>query len=204
MKKRRGYFITIYGINNIGKSTQVQLLVDFFKKNDWPAEAIKYPLYRLKPSGPYINQLLRKKQTQSISEEEFQMWYVINRFQYEPTLMKKINSGKIVIAEDYTGTGLSWGATKGADLEWLIEMNKPLVKEDLAILLDGERFLSGKETKHLHESKDAAVERCRRWHLKLAKMYNWHVVNANQAVDAVQEDILKVVSEFVGKHGKWS
>jgi thymidylate kinase len=201
--KRAGYLIAIYGINNIGKSTQVDKLVDFFKKNKWSSEKVKYPVYRQKPTGPYINALLRGGKKQSISEEEFQMWYTLNRYQYEPTLLKKISKGEIIIAEDYIATGLAWGATKGADLDWLTEMNKHLRKEDLVILLDGERFISGKEKQHIHEGRDDYMKLCRRWYQNLAKMNQWPIVNANQSIQQVHEDILEIVSVFMRQHKTW-
>jgi thymidylate kinase len=201
--KRAGYLIAIYGINNIGKSTQVDKLVDFFKKNKWSSEKLKYPIYRQKPTGPYINSILRGGKKQAISEEEFQMWYTLNRYQYEPTLKKKLSKGQMIVAEDYIATGLAWGATKGADLDWLTEMNKHLLKEDLVILMDGERFLSGKEAKHIHENRDDYMKLCRRWYQNLAKMNQWPIVNANQSVQQVHEDILEIVSAFLRQHKTW-
>ncbi|MFA6197697.1 MAG: hypothetical protein WC734_00885 [Patescibacteria group bacterium] len=201
--KRAGYLIAVYGINNIGKSTQVEKLVDFLKANKWPSESVKYPVYRQKPTGPQINSILRGGKKQGISEEEFQMWYVLNRFQYEPVLRKKIQQGKIIVAEDYKATGIAWGATKGADLDWLVDLNKPLLREDLVILLDGERFLAGKEKRHLHEGRDDYMKLCRRWYQKLAEMYDWKVVNANQSIQQVHEDILEIVSAFLRQHNTW-
>jgi thymidylate kinase len=201
--KRAGYLIAIYGINNIGKSIQVEKLVNFLKTNNWLSEGMKYPVYRQKPTGKYINSFLRDNHTQTITEEEFQMWYALNRFQYEPTLRKKLSQGKIVVAEDYIGTGLAWGATKGADLDWVIGINKYLLKEDLAILLDGEPYFSGKEAKHIHENCESYMKLCHRWYQKLAEMYGWHTVNANQSVAKVHEDVLEIVSEFLRQHKTW-
>ncbi len=201
--KRHGYLITFYGINNLGKTTQAKRLVDFLTRNNWPAEYVKYPVYRQKPSGEYINYILRRTSEQPICEEEFQMWYTVNRFQYEQTLKKKLQAGKIVVAEDYTGTGLAWGATKGANLDWLVEINAPLIKEDLSILFDGERFPNGKEKNHLHETDDILMARCRKWHQKLGEMYGWKIVNANQTVNKVHEDVLEIVSQFLRGKDIW-
>jgi hypothetical protein len=45
-----------------------------------------------------------------MDEHELQLWFVLNRYQYEPELKKLLNDGYIVIAEDYVGTGIAWGA----------------------------------------------------------------------------------------------
>ncbi len=201
--KKNGYLLAIYGVNNLGKTTQAKRLVDFLNRNKWEADYVKYPVYRQKPTGLYINQILRGNEAQKITEEEFQTWYVLNRFQYQPVIDKKINQGRIIVAEDYIGTGLAWGATKGASLDWLVELNKPLRPEDLAILFDGERFPDGKEKKHIHENDDILMARCRKWHQKLAEIYNWQIVNANQTVERVHQEVLEIVSRFLRSKDIW-
>lgn len=231
----RGKFIAVYGINNIGKSTQTSLLVQKLIGRGIRVEYYKYPLYDLDPTGKMLNEILRGKQKhsvqsmieffegtkvrrpnpkrkpaisfrrqsittqelrQKVSEEELQMWYSLNRYQFDPQIQRKLASGISIIAEDYTGTGLAWGAAKGADLEWLENVNKFLAKPDLEVLIDGERFLIGKEKVHLHESSDRLIAKARASFLKLAKKYNWQKVNANQSIEAVAGDIWEKVAPF--------
>ena len=161
---KKGKLIVFYGINNLGKSTQARILIENLKKRGIKAEYIKYPIYNLKPTGPFINQVLRSGKKQKISEEELQMWYTLNRFQFEPKLKEKLANGIWIAAEDYVGTGLAWGWSKGADLKYLENMNKFLVKEDLSILFYGKRFLDGKEKIHLHESNDELMKKCQKKH----------------------------------------
>lgn len=194
---KEGLFIVIYGANNLGKSVQAERLVESFIKAGLKAELIKYPIYDLKPTGPKINEILRSKSRQSISEEEFQKLYAQNRRDYQPQLCKRICDGINIVAECYVGTGLAWGWTKGADLEKLIEINKGLLVPDIAILLDGERFTKGKEEIHQHEANEQWWEQCRLNFMKLATRFGWEVVEANQSVEAVHEDILKIIKEKV-------
>ncbi|OGY89288.1 MAG: hypothetical protein A2927_00440 [Candidatus Komeilibacteria bacterium RIFCSPLOWO2_01_FULL_45_10] len=192
-----GLFIVIYGINNLGKSTQARLLSESLNKVDLPAKYLKYPIYELKPTGPKINEVLRGAHGQQISEEELQGFYTQNRRDYQPQLIKMINEGVNVVAEDYIGTGLAWGWSKGADLEDLIAMNRGLVKPDIEILLDGERFIEAKEDGHLHESDEKLMERCRLNHLKLAEQFGWDMVNANQEIEEVHQDILEIMERKI-------
>jgi thymidylate kinase len=192
-----GLFIVIYGINNIGKSTQVELLLEVLNKAKLKVEHLKYPIYDLQPTGPKINEILRSGGKQSISEEELQELYTQNRRDFQPQLCKKIDGNVNIIAEDYVGTGLAWGLTKGADLEKLIKMNNGLVKPDIEILLDGERFLDGQENNHLHESNDKWLEQCRKNFLELAARFNWLVVNANQEEEDVHQDIIKIIEKKI-------
>jgi len=194
---KEGIFIVLYGINNLGKSTQAQLLVDSLNQAGLKAEYLKYPIYDLKPTGPKINAILRNTDKQPISEEEFQTLYTKNRFDFQPQLCKMLTEGVTVVAEDYIGTGLAWGASKGADLEKLIEANRGLVKPDVEILLDGERFLEAREDVHRHESNKELMEQCRDCHLQLAARFGWEIIDANQSIEEVQADILKVIENKI-------
>ncbi|MCF7846020.1 MAG: hypothetical protein K9L85_02170 [Candidatus Peribacteraceae bacterium] len=234
-----GKFIAVYGINNIGKSTQTSLLVQKLVGAGVPVEYVKYPIYDLDPTGKMLNEILRGKQKKSVqsiieffegtkvrrpsskrkpaisfrrqpivskkeirqhvTEEELQMWYSLNRYQFDPQIKKKLAGGISIVAEDYTGTGLAWGAAKGADLDWLMNVNKYLQKPDLEILIDGERFLAGKEKIHLHESSDRLIAKARSSFLKLAKKNNWQIVNANREIAEISSEMWSIVEPLFSK-----
>lgn len=193
----KGKFIVLYGINNLGKSTQAKILIEKLNQQGIKAEYLKYPVYGLEPTGPQINQILRGGEAQKITEEELQTLYTQNRRDYEPTLKQKLESGIWIVAEDYTGTGIAWGNTKGASLEFLENLNKDLLKEDLGILFIGERFLEGKEEKHIHESNDELMNRCALTHKMLGERYGWKTINANQPKEKVQEDLWDIIDIII-------
>lgn len=172
-------FITIYGVNNIGKSTHAKRLRRRFEEMGKKAVHIKYPIYDIEPTGPRINEIIRSN-SQSISEEELQLWFVMNRFQYEPQLKKHLEEGTIVIAEDYVWTGIAWGASKGANLEWLKAINKPLLESDFSILMHGNREKRAREATHIHESNDALIEQCQQHFLNFADELGWQKVEVQR------------------------
>lgn len=132
-----GKFIALYGVNNIGKSTQAKVLVDTLKKAGYEAVYLKYPVYDLPPTGPKLNAILRNNKQQNISEEELQTLFRQNRLDYESELQKMLAEGKIIVAEDYTGTGIAWGVAKGLDLKWIEELNKNLLREIWRFYFEG-------------------------------------------------------------------
>ena len=185
----KGKLIAIYGINNLGKSTQAHLLVQELQDQGYKAQYLKYPIYDIEPTGPKINQILRSGQPQTMSEIELQEIYAQNRRDFQPQLETKLKAGDIIVAEDYIGTGIAWGAAKGAPLGTLEKQNADLIPVGIAILLDGERFLEAKESNHLHESNDELMARCRQIHQQLAQKYGWQIVNANHPPEIVAKDI---------------
>lgn len=191
MKNNKGMLITIYGPNNIGKSTQTSLLAQNLIERGFSVLKIKYPIYSLEPTGPKLNKILRVGNADNLTEFQIQKIFAQNRVDFDNTLINIIKAGIIVIAEDYVGTGIAWGLTNGARLNDLEKINKDLYSSDLSILMDGERFIQAKENNHKNEDSGALTwQKSREHHLMLAKRYKWIVINANQSIEAVHNDIL--------------
>ena len=195
---KKGKLITLYGINNIGKSTQAKILIDNLKKNGYDALYIKYPIYNLEPTGPFINKSLRgTDEDKKIDQAQLQMWFALNRYQYEVVLKEMLLEGKIVIAEDYTCTGLAWGSANGVSLDWLMEINKYLMKEDLAIYMKGKRNLQARENNHAYESNDDLSEACMFIYDNLAVKFDWTKINVKSSIGETADEIWNTVHKFL-------
>lgn len=105
-----------------------------------------------------------------------------------------LRDGKWIVAEDYKGTGIAWGITRGMTLSQMEELNNGLYPEDLAILLDGERFTGSIEREHRYEGS-IDWQRNREIHLQLADRYDWKIVNANQSIEKVTDNIWQIVEK---------
>ena len=194
---KKGKFIVFYGINNLGKSTQVDLLLKKLKEKNIKIEVLKYPIYDLAPSGPIINDYLRNGNPFNLTAREVQMLYAKNRFQFEPLLIKKLESGINIIAEDYVGTGLAWGIGAGVDEKFLKLINQNLLQEDLAFLFDGERFMKAQEKNHKHETNNDLTDQVRKIHLRLGKEFNWKKINANTGKKKIHKILLTEIEKIL-------
>lgn len=193
MPEIRGKFIVLYGANNLGKSKQVEMLQSSLEESGIKTKRIKYPIYDLEPTGPIINSVLREGR--KMSEEKLQLNYAQNRRDYEPQLVKMFSDNVWIIAEDYTGTGIAWGLVRNVVLNKLEKMNSDLLKEDLSILLYGERFKDSIEAHHRNENDDKIWQLAQDKHLLLAERYHWHKVYATRPADDVHKDILRIVKK---------
>ncbi len=194
----KGKFIAIYGINGIGKTTQVELLVENLKKEGKNVSRLKYPIYDLEPEGPFIYKYLRDpgfRSENELSTHKLQKKYADNRFRYENKLKERLERGEWIIAEDYVGTGIAWGLTWGGDLEYLEEINESLLKPDLEILMHGNRFTTAIEKDHRNEIESERINICKNFHLILAERYGWKKIDAIKKIEQVQEDILNVINK---------
>lgn len=192
---KRGKFIVIYGVNNIGKTTQARKLVSRLKREGKKVEYVKYPIYNSRPTGVLINEYLRKNNPNKFSPREFQILHFFNKLNFEPKIKEKLEKGINIVAEDYSGTAIAWGTGSGVRKGFLEYLYSFILKEDLAILLDGERFSSAEEKSHKHENDKRLLEKVRMIHLDLAKKYKWKKVKANQEKGEVHEDIWQIVKK---------
>ncbi len=197
MNNYPGKLIVLYGINNLGKSTQAKLLVKNLQKNGHKAEYLKYPIYDLSPSGEMLNDYLRNGNFFNLSLKEAQILYALNRTQYQKELINKLKEGINIIAEDYKGTGIAWGLGGGLSETFLKEINSHLIDEDLVFLFDGERFRNSIEKGHRHENNEDLMNKVRWAHLKLKEDYSWIKINANQTIPEIENIIWQKTKNFI-------
>lgn len=186
-ERQRGTLNVILGANNLGKSTAAQTVASeegFFY--------IKYPIYKLEPHGPIIDDVVHNKRPMEAAE--LQLHYAENRRDYEPYLNAILETGKSAIVEDYVFTGIVWGLVEGLSLYNLFEINERIKKPDRYILMDGNRFNTGREKGHRFEDEgDSKWQKARDLFMSFALAYNWEIVNANQTREKVKQDILDII-----------
>lgn len=185
-------FLTIYGTNNIGKSTQCKLLIENLQKKGVKALHIKYPMYEIEPSGPFLYNTLRGE-SQNITEQELQMWFAINRHQFQEKKRSLENEYDIIIAEDYTETAIAWGSVKGLQTSYIEQINQYIDVEDKTILIDGIRSSNSIESGHIHENQNDLIEKVRNFLLERAMQKDWIVVNRQEKIEDTQEILLNKV-----------
>lgn len=185
----KGKLIVLYGINNLGKTTQSRLLVERLQAEGLRASYVKYALYDLEPSGPMINAYLRLGNPYQLSPREYQILHTLNRTQYDGELRSRLDSGEWIVAEDYVGTGIAWGMGAGVDRNFLEQLNSHLVREDMGFFFQGQRFLEARETNHKHETDDELMQRVAHSHEILAQYYNWIPIQANDTIEQIRDSV---------------
>lgn len=193
----RGKFIVLYGINNLGKTTQAKLLVERLQRTGRKAEYWKYPINMIAPTGELLNRFLREGNPHHFTVREFQFLHVINRLQAQATLTELLNDGACVVAEDYRGTGMAWGIGAGVDRNLMKELNQFLFKEDIAFLFRGKRFLESRERNHQFENNDELIERVAKIHDELGQEFGWLPIDANESIEAIHAKIWTEVEKIL-------
>lgn len=196
--KVRGKLINIQGINNLGKTLQVGLLKERANSLGYSCETIKYPVYDLEPTGPRITLATKKGNPEGLTAKDLQLLNGKNKHDYEVILLQLLEESDLVIAEMYRGTSVAFGIGEDLEKTFLESLEEDLIKEDLTILFDGERFMEAKEVGHRFEdSNDDRLSRIRQIHLDLAKERGWNVVNANQPIEVVTDELWGLIKKVL-------
>lgn len=184
-------FIVIYGVNNIGKTTQRELLAKQLL-NFGNVLSLKIPVYDLEPTGSRISAYLREGNPEGLTVREVQKLYAINRFDFFKET--DLSSYDYLLFEDYMATSIAWAGVDNVSIDEILEMNKGLPEPDLCIYLKGERFMTDVEQFHTNERSDNRIEKARNIHDELAERFGWKVVDANRSVEEVATDVWEIVS----------
>ncbi len=192
----RGEFIVVYGVNNIGKSYRVTDLGEEYKARGYRVHLLKYPIYNIEPTGPLLWEVLQNGK--KMSSFQLQWTTARNRRDFEPKLSRLLDENDLVISEDYKWTGIIWGIVYGQPL-WLMKLiNYGQRQEGLAILLDGERLVTGSQ-KHRHERRADMWAKARRVHVETAQKNKWPIVWQAERQKGANEDLFAVVDDHLSR-----
>ena len=202
---KRGYFITFEGADGCGKTTQIKLLEEYLNKKN-----IENILTR-EPGGSDLGVHLRKillHYDAPVSNIAETFLYLADRAQHiECKIKPALDEGKIVLCDRHTDSTLAYqGYGRCQDLEKIKYLNDIAtngIKPDLTIVFDIDSEIA---QKRLQGEKDRLEAGGLEFHKKLRHGYldiakndpkRVKVIDANQSIESVFKDTLKVIEEFL-------
>jgi dTMP kinase len=203
-----GLFIAFEGIASAGKKTQINLLTERLRNLDKEVVTISFPSYETE-IGKLIKGWISRSLT--LSTETASMLYAADRMQYQERIKEWLRKNWIVITDRYCYSNIAYQSAFGLSKQWLIEIEKPIIKPDVIILLDIpekiassrgkqeslQRFLNMEETK----PEETFREKVRKEFLELAKnppyQRKWYVIDGSKSVEEVQDDIWNALKPMI-------
>lgn len=187
-------YICLEGIDGSGKSTQIELLMN------WLNECGNEILRVFEPTDSQAGRLIRKMlQNPNATNENFQKTLALLFAADRIILMEKIqeaeDEGKIVLSDRCFYSSIVY--QNGA--EWIKEINKFAKKPDIVLLMDiePETAISRCEGKDRFEDV-YFLKKIRNRYLELADKEDFMVVNANNGLNKVHDDIKRVIAHKLG------
>jgi dTMP kinase len=198
-------FITIEGIEGVGKSTAVNFIKEYFSNQHIPFVATR------EPGGTDIAEQIRKillTPTEEIMLPETELLLMFaSRIQHiKKVIMPALEAGQSVICDRFDDASFAYqGGGRGIDLAYIKNLDDWLVKRhpDITLLLDAPSSLGLMRAKHrgpqdrIEQEKTAFFDRVRAVYLERASqdMKRFKIIDASQPLEMVQQEIKVILDE---------
>lgn len=203
MKKRKGKFIVIEGLDGSGGTTQVDILVKKLKKEG------NYSYATSEPTDNIIGGVIRAALTGVVKlpAESLQLLFSADRGHHlKRMILPALENGSSVVCDRYIWSTVAFGSLS-MDRSWLLSLQKHFMIPDLTILLKVDpkecikRIKKNRFDFELFE-KEEELKKVWRTYMWLKRKYPKKilVVDGNLSLNEVSERIEKTVIGFFGKN----
>ncbi len=208
----RGKFITIEGTDGSGKSTQIELLMDYLRKKG--ADVI----FTREPGGTQISEKIREiildvdnSEMTGITEA---LLYAAARSQHvEEKIIPALQEGKIIICDRFVDSSIAYqGAARGLGAEKIMAINEAAlhgIMPDMTLFFD-----LSPEKGILRKRNERALDRLEKekmdFHEKVYEGYkNLYMkypdrikpIDADRSIEDVHAEVIEVIDELLkGKY----
>ncbi|MES2997799.1 MAG: dTMP kinase [Pseudomonadota bacterium] len=210
-----GRFITLEGIEGVGKSTQLVFVSDYLKEKN-----ISVTITR-EPGGTLISEAIRKlvlapsSTKEKISAETELLLFFAARAQHIHTVIKPaLRRGDWVVCDRFTEASYAYqGGGRGIDVAFIRDLQKWIQKDltiDCVLLLDAPVAIALGRTRRRNQLDRIESEtqdffnRARATYLERAKQMDntYPIIDASLSVDEVQSQIKQVLDKLVQDHSR--
>lgn len=194
----QGHLISFEGLDQSGKQTQAERLVDALRVQGRELHFLSFPQYAT-AIGSEIERALRGERDHA--PDVMQLLYVANRYEFRRQIESWLTSGAIVVCDRYLASSVAYGEAQGLDAEWLTSIQQFLPQPALTLLLDipPEASLQRKQRKRDRYERDLALlARVRESYLRQASQAHWVRVNGTDVKEAVSAAVFNAVRSRLG------
>lgn len=203
----KGKFIVFEGITGSGKKTHIQLLKEKLEKVGKNIVVLSFP--------DYERDIARLTKRLDFNPYALSLLFAADRANWQEKIKEFLKEGKIVISDRYCYSNFAYQGAKGIELNWLMEIEKKIIKPDLVFLIDVpveismqriqqasiKDFTKIEALNRLKKEKEN-IEKVREIYLNLAKSdkeAKWFVIDGTKSIKENHEKILSIVLKEIEK-----
>ena len=194
-----GHLIAFEGLDQSGKQTQAERLLDAFRTAGHRAEFLTFPEYTT-AFGTEIGKALQGER--DYQPDTLQLLYIANRFEFRPRITAWLEAGTMVVCDRYLASSIAYGEAQGVDAAWLTDIQRSLPQPSLTILLDipPDASLTRKQAARDKFERDLPLlARVRESYLgQAARSDSWIRLEGSQDKDAVSQAVVSAVRSRLG------
>ena len=194
LKADRGLLVAFEGLDQSGKQTQAELLLDRLTSQGRRVQLLSFPDYQT-VIGAEIGRALRGER--EYTADVMQLLYVANRYEFKGDILREKESGTIVVCDRYLASSVAYGEAQGLDGRWLSEIQKYLPQPDITFLLDIAPEVSARRKaadRDKYERDLSLLARVRDSYLLQATQPAWVRLDASRTPDRIADDVWSAVS----------
>jgi len=199
----KGKLIVFEGITGSGKKTHINFLAERLRAKGKEVVTLSFPDY-----GAEIARL-----TKRIDFDPFtlSLLFAADRARHQERIKNFLERGSIILIDRYCYSNIAYQSVKGVPIEWLVEIEKNIIKPDMVILVDVpvdtsmkrvqqssiEDFTKREIIERLQRERKT-LEKIRKTYLDLAEANReskWFVVDGSKDIGENQEQILAIISK---------
>jgi dTMP kinase len=191
--------IAFEGLDQSGKQTQAERLLEAFRSQGRAAEFLTFPEYTT-ALGAEIGRALQGER--DYPPDTLQLLYVANRFEFKPRIEAWLAAGTVVVCDRYLASSIAYGEAQGVDARWLEQLQHPLPQPSLTLLLDiaPEASLMRKRASRDRFERDLPLlGRVRESYLRQAGAAGWVRIEGGLDKDAVSAAVMSAVRSRLGQ-----
>lgn len=199
---QKGKIIVIEGLDKAGKGTQSnllqsRLLINTLKFSGNVCTIMDFPDYTT-PIGKEIRAFLDGNRSYPLETKHVLM--SANRWEKKKEIESLMENGTIIIMNRYYQSNLVYGVSHGLNLKWLLNLDEGLPKEDVVIVLEVNPNTSYQRVpgnRDAFEIDRKLLTKVHKNYRKLAKQFNWKIINGERVSGEVHNEIMKIVRKVI-------
>lgn len=197
----RGIFITIEGIDGVGKSTQVRMLAQYLRGKGYEVQQLR------EPTNGSWGQKIRNltEHGRSVSPKEECEWFLKDRMEdVRNNINPALKDGKVVIMDRYFYSNMAYQGALGLNMNRIREKNEKFAPiPELVIILDaspeiGLARITNNRNEALNYFETLEYQRkVRDLFLNMRSYDNVTILDADGSAEEIQEEIRGVVEGLI-------
>ncbi|HEY3527044.1 MAG TPA: dTMP kinase [Nitrososphaeraceae archaeon] len=192
-----GKIIVVEGTDKAGKGTQSRLLLNALKISGIRCAKMDFPDYTT-AIGQEIGAFLDGRRNYTMEVKH--MLLSANRWEKKNEIERMIKKDTIIIMNRYYQSNIVYGVSHNLGLKWLLNLDKGLPKEDLAIVLEVNPNISYQRAprdRDTFEMDQKLLTKVHKNYRILAKQFNWKIIDGDRDTEQVHNEIMNIVKNIL-------
>ncbi|CAJ37188.1 dTMP kinase [Methanocella arvoryzae] len=196
---KKGFLISIEGIDGAGKSTQIKMLQRWMQDRKIEHVILKEPT-----AGQYGREIARRAIAHEATSTEEELWLFMEdrKEDVEKNILPALRAGKVVVMDRYYQSNIAYQGARGLDTEKIREENERFSpRPDLVIVLDIDparglsRIVNQRKSQLDAFEKEEYLQKVRNIFLDIGRQPNGVIISADQSPEKVHQEIVKAIEE---------